>query len=243
MAGLGKPNPSFNGSVSSVNASLTDAIDAVLPQTQCTKCGYAGCRPYAEAVAGGLADINQCPPGGARGIQQLAALLGREPKPLNPANGVEQPRSTAIIDEARCIGCMLCIAACPTDAIVGAAKQMHTVLTPYCTGCELCLPPCPVDCIDMVAVSRLAEAGSKAALALQDESIPQMAALARARHRSRQLRLERDAVELASRLSGPARTRSGNGNTLAALPEDEPKRAAVRAALERARARRAGSKP
>lgn len=137
---------------------VVDQIDALLPQTQCAQCGFPGCRPYAEAIAAGEADINQCPPGGEAGIRALADLLGREPKPLNPDNGVEKPRRVAVIDEQACIGCTLCIQACPVDAIVGASKQMHTVIAAECTGCDLCLPPCPVDCIDMVetgAASRL----------------------------------------------------------------------------------------
>jgi Na+-translocating ferredoxin:NAD+ oxidoreductase subunit B len=128
---------------------LAARIDALLPQTQCTRCGYAGCRPYAAAVAGGEAQINQCPPGGSATIAALAKLLGRPVQPLNPANGVEAPARIAWIDESRCIGCARCLAPCPVDAIVGAAKYMHTVLTERCTGCELCLPPCPVDCIEM----------------------------------------------------------------------------------------------
>jgi electron transport complex protein RnfB len=132
--------------------SLADRIDALLPQTQCTKCGYDGCRPYADAIAAGKADINQCPPGGASGIDQLARLLGRPVLPLNPANGVEQPLRVAVIDESRCIGCTLCIPACPVGAIVGAAKRMHTVIASCCSGCDLCLPPCPMDCITMTSV-------------------------------------------------------------------------------------------
>jgi electron transport complex protein RnfB len=129
---------------------VVDQIDALLPQTQCAQCGYPGCRPYAEAIASGAAEINQCPPGGEAGIRALADLLGREPKSLNPENGAERPRTVAVIDEAACIGCTLCIQACPVDAIVGAAKQMHTVIEAECTGCDLCLPPCPVDCIETV---------------------------------------------------------------------------------------------
>jgi electron transport complex protein RnfB len=129
---------------------LADRIDALLPQTQCGQCQYAGCRPYAEAIANDSADINQCPPGGDAGIRTLAALLGREAKPLNPAHGIEKPRVVALIDEAVCIGCTKCIQACPVDAIVGAPKLMHTVIAAECTGCELCLPPCPVDCIALV---------------------------------------------------------------------------------------------
>jgi electron transport complex protein RnfB len=130
---------------------LAERIDRVLPQTQCRQCGYSGCKPYARAIAAGDADINQCPPGGAAGIRELARLLGRKAKPLNPANGVEKPPVLALIREAECIGCTKCIQACPVDAIVGAPKLMHTVLADLCTGCELCLPPCPVDCIDLVA--------------------------------------------------------------------------------------------
>ncbi len=129
---------------------VVEQIDAILPQTQCGQCGYPGCRPYAEAIASGAADINQCPPGGEAGVRALADLLGREAKPLNPDNGEEAPRTVAVIDEARCIGCTLCIQACPVDAIIGAPKLMHTVIEAECTGCDLCLPPCPVDCIDMV---------------------------------------------------------------------------------------------
>lgn len=128
---------------------LIEAIDALLPQTQCTRCGYAGCRPYAAAIVAGEADINQCPPGGEATIRALAARLGREPKALNPANGVEGPPRVAVIDEERCIGCARCLPVCPVDAIVGAHRFMHTVLSAQCTGCELCLPPCPVDCIEM----------------------------------------------------------------------------------------------
>jgi len=129
---------------------VVDQIDALLPQTQCAQCGFPGCRPYAQAIADGEADINQCPPGGEAGIRALAELLGREAKPLNPDNGAEQPRRVAVIDEPACIGCTLCIQACPVDAIVGAPKLMHTVIAAQCTGCDLCLPPCPVDCIEMV---------------------------------------------------------------------------------------------
>ena len=128
---------------------LVDKIDSILPQTQCGQCGYPGCRPYATAIANGEADINQCPPGGEEGIRNLADLLGREFKPLDEEHGVEKPKAVAVIDEQTCIGCTLCIQACPVDAIVGAAKQMHTVVENECTGCELCVAPCPVDCITM----------------------------------------------------------------------------------------------
>lgn len=128
---------------------LADAIDALLPQTQCGLCGYIGCRPYAEAVAAGMAPINQCPPGGIEVIEELAMLLGTATMPPNTAHGMTTDPATAIIDEATCIGCTLCIAACPVDAIVGARQLMHTVIAAECTGCALCLPPCPVDCITM----------------------------------------------------------------------------------------------
>ncbi len=130
---------------------LVEKIDAILPQTQCGQCGYPGCKPYAEAIAKGEADINRCPPGGEEGIRRLAELLGVEPKPLGEGL-THKPKSVAVIDENLCIGCTLCIQACPVDAIVGAAKQMHTVVPELCTGCELCVQPCPVDCIHMEVI-------------------------------------------------------------------------------------------
>ncbi|HWZ64571.1 MAG TPA: RnfABCDGE type electron transport complex subunit B [Steroidobacteraceae bacterium] len=133
-------------------------IDALLPQTQCTRCGYPGCRPYAEAIASGAAEINQCPPGGAATIEALAALLRRPALPLNPANGAEGPQLVAQIDEDACIGCARCLPPCPVDAIVGAQRQMHTVVLALCTGCELCIAPCPVDCITMVSRASLSAA-------------------------------------------------------------------------------------
>ncbi len=129
---------------------VVEQINQLLPQTQCGQCGYPGCRPYAAAIASGDAEINQCPPGGTAAIQALADLLGRDVLQLNPENGQEKPRRVAVINEQTCIGCTLCIQACPVDAILGAAKQMHTVIESECTGCDLCLPPCPVDCIEMV---------------------------------------------------------------------------------------------
>lgn len=164
-----------------IDTALSGRIDALLPQTQCTRCGYDGCKPYAEAVAVGAADINQCPPGGAATISALAQLLGVPPKPLNPENGLETAiAAIAVIDETRCIGCFKCVLACPVDAIVGAAKLMHTVIAAECSGCELCIPPCPVDCI--VMAPRPSELPAPAA----------MAAPWRQRHAARKARLGRE---------------------------------------------------
>ncbi len=135
------------------NTPLASRILAALPQTQCTRCGYPDCAAYAEAIATGAASINQCPPGGAEGVERLAAITGTLPSALNPANGAEGPRSIAIIDEEWCIGCTLCLPACPTDAILGSNKMMHTVIEQYCTGCELCIAVCPVDCISLENVT------------------------------------------------------------------------------------------
>lgn len=129
---------------------LVKQIDALLPQTQCTQCGYQGCMPYAEAIAAGDAEINRCPPGGDAGIAALAQLLSRPLLPLDESCGPHLPYRIAVIDEDRCIGCAKCLKPCPTDAIIGASKFMHTVIASLCTGCELCIPPCPVDCITMV---------------------------------------------------------------------------------------------
>lgn len=133
---------------------IVDQIDALLPQTQCGQCSFAGCRPYARAIAAGEADINQCPPGGETTIHALADLLGLDPKPLDAEHGEHAEKTVAVIDEQICIGCTLCIQACPVDAILGAAKQMHTVIESECTGCELCIAPCPVDCISMLPVKK-----------------------------------------------------------------------------------------
>jgi len=166
---------------------IVDTIDEILPQTQCRRCHFDGCRPYAEAIAEGVADINQCPPGGATAIGLLAELLGVDPKPLNPAHGREEPLRIAVIVENDCIGCAKCIEACPVDAIVGAQKQMHTVIEAFCTGCELCIPPCPVDCIELDPVDpndpRFGSANSAASREFSNAS--------RIRFEARNIRLER----------------------------------------------------
>ncbi|MEQ1682582.1 MAG: electron transport complex subunit RsxB [Burkholderiaceae bacterium] len=179
--------------MSSDHAALAAALDAALPQTQCTRCGYPDCRAYAEAMAAGEAAINQCPPGGAEGIARLSQLTGLPVLPLNPANGVEAPRQLAVIDEAWCIGCTLCIKACPVDCIVGAAKQMHTVIDAQCTGCELCLPACPVDCISLVP-----QTAGRTGWAAWSEPL---VLAARERYSFHQLRVERERLEAEQRLN------------------------------------------
>jgi electron transport complex protein RnfB len=174
-------------------------IHAALPQTQCTRCGYPDCAGYAEAIATGEAEINQCPPGGAEGIARLADLTARVPLPLNPDNGTEGPRPVAVIDENWCIGCTLCIEACPTDAILGTHKRMHTVVEPYCTGCELCIPVCPVDCISLDNVT-----GERTGWAAWSQH---QAEEALERYEFRKARLAREAQEAEERLAAlnPAR--------------------------------------
>lgn len=182
-------------------AALVEALDNLLPQTQCTRCGFPDCRSYAEAMADGTADINQCPPGGAEGIARLAHLSGRPPLSLNLQNGIEGPRRLAVIDEAACIGCTLCLQACPVDCIVGGPKSMHTVIDALCTGCERCIPVCPVDCIGLVPAS-----GSKTGW---DAWSAAQAVESRGRYARHRSRLERDALEQAQRLASaaPSRTR------------------------------------
>lgn len=154
--------------------SLAESLDAALPQTQCTRCGYPDCRAYAEALANRAADIDQCPPGGQAGVARLAALLGVAEKPLNPSYGVEiTVELVARVIEADCIGCTKCIQACPVDAISGGPNLMHTVISAECTGCELCIPPCPVDCIEMVAAPSLPPPYARAAHSLKRYSAHQ----------------------------------------------------------------------
>jgi electron transport complex protein RnfB len=210
-------------------STLADRIDSLLPQTQCTKCGYAGCRPYAEAIARGDAAINRCPPGGAAGIASLAALLQRPVLPLDSAHGVERPLAVAVIDESRCIGCTLCIDACPVDCIVGAPKRMHTVIASQCTGCDLCLPPCPMDCIAIVPVQP-ARAWARAD-----------ADAARRRHAERDARRAAERIRAEQRLAGAAGARRAAPDpcTDDGAEQAARRKATVGAALARARARRA----
>ena len=215
--------------------SLVEQLNNALPQTQCTRCGYPDCQRYAQAIVQGEADINQCPPGGTEGVERLAALTGKPATPLNPENGLEGPRTIAFIDEAWCIGCTLCIAACPTDAIVGANKRMHTVVEPYCTGCELCIPACPVDCISLEPININLSGWA---------SWPQeLANLARQRYDTRTARLKREATEHDERLQAkalkkladlPAHTKGTEH-----APEVDRKRAIIEAALAKAKARQA----
>lgn len=200
-------------------------MDALLPQTQCTKCGYAGCRPYAAAIVHDQAPVNRCPPGGAAGIAVLARHTGRPALPLDPACGSEPPRRVARIVASLCIGCTKCIQACPVDAIAGTTRRLHAVIPELCTGCDLCVPPCPVDCIVMEPAP-MADWNRADADAARD------------RHRSRAARLERVARLTRERLALHAQAK------LQALPAaaDDPaaarKRAIIEAAIERARARR-----
>lgn len=219
---------------------LAAAIHAALPQTQCTRCGYPDCAGYAQAVADGEAQINQCPPGGAEGIVRLAGITGRPALPLNPANGAEVPRAVAVIDEAWCIGCTLCIKACPTDAILGSNKRMHTVVEPYCTGCELCVPVCPVDCISLENVT-----GDRTGWQAWSEA---QAAEALERYEARKARLAREALEHAQRLEDKARAKLADLPALTHGAQGEElarKKAVIEAALARARAKRGstGSPP
>lgn len=212
--------------------SLADRIDALLPQTQCTKCGYNGCQPYAQAIADGAAPINRCPPGGDEGITALASLLNTATMPLDLSRGAPGPLLVARIDEDHCIGCMLCIRACPVDAIVGANKRMHTVLADSCTGCDLCVAPCPVDCIEMVPAGRA--------------WTPHDASQSRERHRARQIRLARETANNERLMAESAALDAARPTQAASAPalntdDDTRKRSAIESALARARARRTAS--
>ncbi|HWS74005.1 MAG TPA: electron transport complex subunit RsxB [Quisquiliibacterium sp.] len=223
-------------------AALADRIDALLPQTQCTKCGFDGCRPYAEAVAGGAAQINRCPPGGAAGIAKLAALLGRSPLPLDPECGIEGPLRVARIESSLCIGCAKCIAACPVDAIIGAPRRMHTVASALCSGCDLCVPACPVDCIVMEPGDRGTTGWTAAdAMAARDRFDRRRERLGaeRAEH---DRRLERHAARAPSAATrGPADALSAPAAADAADPADSRRRALIDAAMRRARERLAAA--
>ncbi len=218
---------------------LIDRIEDLLPQTQCTKCGYPDCRGYAEALASGEARPNRCPPGGVEGIARLSKVL--EPiypadalilnQHLNPECGIERPRPVAFIDPQKCIGCTLCIQACPVDAIVGASKQMHTVLPEWCTGCDLCIPPCPVDCITMIDLTHEQTGWNAWSQTLADQ--------ARDRYQSRALRFEREKRDNDQRLAKKAVAKLAVINAQfpsseAEQKEQERKRAIIAAAMERA---------
>ena len=213
--------------------SLAERINDLLPQTQCTRCGYPDCASYAGAIASGEADINRCPPGGAEGIQRLASLTGNTVMALHADSGPEGPRTVALIDEAWCIGCTLCLPVCPTDAIVGSNKRMHTVMAMHCTGCELCLPVCPVDCISLVNVSGEMTGWSAWSSAQADA--------ARERYALHQIHLAKEPQANAERLEKKAETKLAD--LAAHSRHTEPavldaKRAVIEAALARARARR-----
>jgi len=212
---------------------LIEKIDAILPQTQCKKCGFAGCRPYAEAIVEGSADINQCPPGGQQGIQKIAELLGIPTKPLNTMHGFPGSlQVVAWIDESLCIGCTFCIQSCPVDAIVGTAKQMHTVIADECTGCDLCIAPCPMDCISMIPVDKkvadLANSSIEAAK-------KQAADKARSRYQFRQQRITHDEKQADRK----ARTKELIQPPQAQTNPEVRKQAIIAAALKRAAAIRA----
>ncbi len=212
--------------------SLAERIDAALPQTQCTRCGYPDCRSYAEAVASGQANINQCPPGGAEGIARLAAITGQNVIALNPTNGAEGSRKLMFIDEDWCIGCTLCIKACPVDCIVGAPKLMHTIIEDLCTGCELCLPACPVDCIAVID----ATPGRSGWDAWSDDDADR----ARSRYAARRERTQRDARENDSRLAAKAKHKLADLASASTITDPaalERKRVAIEAAMARARAK------
>ena len=224
--------------MSQVN-NLIDQLEDILPQTQCTKCGYPDCRGYAEAMASGDVLPNRCPPGGVEGIERLSKVLipiypqdAFELHPtIDPECGVERPRPVAFIDPQKCIGCTLCIQACPVDAIVGASKQMHVVLTEWCTGCDLCIPPCPVDCISMIDVTENRTGWNAWSQDLAD--------ISRERYHDREKRLDREQKDNDDRLAKKAATKLAAVNaespsSIDELKEQERKRAIIAAAIARA---------
>jgi Na+-translocating ferredoxin:NAD+ oxidoreductase subunit B len=220
-----------NQSASVPSEALAAAIDAALPQTQCARCGYPDCLSYARAIAQGQADINQCPPGGAEGVQRLAALTGRPTSPLNPSNGQEGPRNVAFIDETWCIGCTLCIKACPVDCIVGTSKRMHTVIESLCTGCELCIPVCPVDCIHLEPVTQ------STGWAAWSSQQAQQARERYAFHQEREQQAQRDNEQ---RLANKAKAKLDDLAAASAIQDPvtlDKKRTIIEAALAQARAR------
>jgi electron transport complex protein RnfB len=217
-------------------SALADRLEDALPQTQCTRCGYPDCRGYAEAMAAGEADINRCPPGGAEGIMRLADIRGGPVLPLDAERGSEGARALAVIDENWCIGCTLCIKACPVDCIVGASKLMHTVIAPHCTGCELCVPVCPVDCISMTPVTDT-RTGWDAWSAAE-------ATLARERYQFHKMRFAREQQENDERLAAKAAEKLADLEAASSIVDSEAlarKRAVVEAAMQRARAARAAA--
>ncbi|MDF1480822.1 electron transport complex subunit RsxB [Extensimonas sp. H3M7-6] len=223
-------------------AEAAQRIAALLPQTQCTRCGYPDCAAYAQAIAVGEAAINRCPPGGAEGVVRLAAATGQPVLPLDPECGQETARSVVFIDESACIGCTLCLKVCPTDAIVGTNKRMHTVIEAHCTGCELCLPACPVDCMHLENASGTATGWAAWS--------PAQADAARARYARRQRRLVQETASSAppTRPTSPAASTPGHptadsaqADASSAPSPTQLRQAAIAAALERARQRRVGS--
>jgi len=209
-------------------ADLAERIDALLPQTQCARCGYPSCRDYAEALAAGRVDLNRCPPGGRVVVERLAQLLGLRPRALDAACGGERPWVVARIVEHECIGCTLCIQACPVDAIVGAGQRMHTVIEDECTGCELCLEPCPVDCIALVPMPGSEHRASAAAQpTFLERWMRERAPSARRRFENRRRRLAKTERRRSRQAALPGR--DANRAT---------KQAAIEAAVERARLRR-----
>jgi electron transport complex protein RnfB len=216
-----------------MSSDLVKAIEALLPQTQCTRCGYSDCHEYAVAIAAAEAPINQCPPGGQRGIDRLAHVLEVDAIALNTDFGSEGPRTAALIDENRCIGCTLCIQACPVDAIIGSAKRMHTVLTAYCSGCDLCIAPCPVDCIDMIELGELAKNGHAQAGRTLELTTDELAPVFARRYANHEARMARNSELRNKRLRMSANTR----NASAKHDHADRKSAIIAAALKRARMR------